>query len=375
MNINQKSYVLANPWRRLVAVIIDTALIYISLIVVGGLADNDNSNVPFTSTWLNVFIILFFLLIATQIVLLTIKGQTIGKLALGVKIIKIKTGENGGFVTNILLRTLLNFLLRIIPLYGLIDILFIFNKDYRCIHDHIAGTIVIDLKKNFACNNLHDETCEKTSELNYSEPISTYKPKSNRKPLIIVTIFVIILVILATPKIATWLKEFINVVNSEEQDKKPIVFESYDKKFSVFAPEGWTLQDQKLNLDADLIIFSEDEERGFLVVRENKKDFKDGYNIEDYWIKISEIKANENIKINRRIINGNKVSNYPAVQGDFEMTEDDLNFKYLITCVETSEYFYQLVGWTNRSKFETYQEEFIDISNSFKEKYKGNEKL
>ena len=92
--------------------------------------------------------ILGFLLLAAvfilQMVLLTKDGQTVGKKALGIRIVKVDTGWNGGFVTNVLLRFILNGLLGLIPLYSLVDVLFIFRGDRRCIHDLIAGTQVIE---------------------------------------------------------------------------------------------------------------------------------------------------------------------------------------------------------------------------------------
>jgi uncharacterized RDD family membrane protein YckC len=42
-----------------------------------------------------------------------------------------------------LLRSWLNTLIGIIPFYGLVDVLFIFREDKRCIHDLIAGTHVV----------------------------------------------------------------------------------------------------------------------------------------------------------------------------------------------------------------------------------------
>lgn len=79
-----------------------------------------------------------------QIVLLTKDGQTLGKKALNIRIVKVDTGQNGGFVSNVLLRVVVNGLLGFIPLYGLVDPLFIFRADRRCIHDFIAGTQVIE---------------------------------------------------------------------------------------------------------------------------------------------------------------------------------------------------------------------------------------
>lgn len=78
-----------------------------------------------------------------QLVLLTKNGQTIGKKVVGVKIVMTDTGKNGGFVPNVLLRTFVNGLLSAIPLYSLIDALFIFREDRRCVHDMIANTSVI----------------------------------------------------------------------------------------------------------------------------------------------------------------------------------------------------------------------------------------
>ena len=66
-----------------------------------------------------------------------------GKKALGIRIVKMNTGKNCGFVPNVLLRLIVNGLIGISPFYGLVDILFIFRSDRRCIHDLIAGTQVV----------------------------------------------------------------------------------------------------------------------------------------------------------------------------------------------------------------------------------------
>lgn len=78
-----------------------------------------------------------------QMFLLTKNGQTLGKKALGLRIVKVNTGENGGFIPNVLLRFILNGILGFIPLYVIVDALFIFRGDRRCIHDFIAGTHVV----------------------------------------------------------------------------------------------------------------------------------------------------------------------------------------------------------------------------------------
>ncbi len=78
-----------------------------------------------------------------QIYLLHTEGQTIGKRTMNIRIVEFDGGENGGFVRNFLLREFVNGLLAFIPFYAIVDILFIFRDDQRCIHDHIAGTKVV----------------------------------------------------------------------------------------------------------------------------------------------------------------------------------------------------------------------------------------
>ena len=88
--------------------------------------------------------ILLLAVFVFQISLLTKVGQTVGKKARGIRIVRMQTGANGGFVTNVLLRLIVKGLLGLIPLYGLVDILFIFRSDRRYIHDMIAGTQVVE---------------------------------------------------------------------------------------------------------------------------------------------------------------------------------------------------------------------------------------
>ena len=78
---------------------------------------------PGGGTVTSVFIIFAFLVVFIfQMLLLITEGQTVG-----IRIVKIDTGQNGGFVPNVLLRLIVNGLIEVIPFYGLVDILFIFR--------------------------------------------------------------------------------------------------------------------------------------------------------------------------------------------------------------------------------------------------------
>ncbi len=82
-------------------------------------------------------------LVGAQLYLLATLGQTIGKMVMKIRIVRKDTFDNGGFKTNVLVRTFANFLLCIVPAYPVLDCLLIFRDDRRCVHDWLAGTLVV----------------------------------------------------------------------------------------------------------------------------------------------------------------------------------------------------------------------------------------
>jgi uncharacterized RDD family membrane protein YckC len=107
--------------------------------------------VPMQDTlMLNVFSACIFFVINGY--LLASNGQTIGKRVVGIKIVSIHDHQILPFWKVVLLRYIPRTVLELIPnaiisfILSLINILFIFREDRRCIHDHIAGTIVIKAK-------------------------------------------------------------------------------------------------------------------------------------------------------------------------------------------------------------------------------------
>lgn len=81
-----------------------------------------------------------------QWVLISRTGQTIGKRATGIRIERID-GSPVTFGTGVVLRNWVIKVIGAVPYLGLVihlvDCLFIFRADCRCIHDHIAGTRVV----------------------------------------------------------------------------------------------------------------------------------------------------------------------------------------------------------------------------------------
>jgi uncharacterized RDD family membrane protein YckC len=94
-----------------------------------------------------VAVIGFLGLIIYNVVLLSTKGQTLGKKWLGIRIVSHPDCQNAGFVKAVLLRGFVNGIIGAIPLLGILysitDICFIFREDRRCIHDLIGSTQVV----------------------------------------------------------------------------------------------------------------------------------------------------------------------------------------------------------------------------------------
>ena len=86
--------------------------------------------------------------LVSQTWLISSTGQSIGKKLLKTKIVTM-TGEPPGFVRGVLLRSWLPAALSALPLLGgvvaLTDALFVLRHDRHTMHDHIAGTTVIQV--------------------------------------------------------------------------------------------------------------------------------------------------------------------------------------------------------------------------------------
>jgi len=137
---------LAGRGERLVAAIIDIIIynvIFVLILVPTIAFVEEPSDEQALLLILTVIFVPMIINILIQGYFLTIRGQTIGKMTMSIKIVRYRNFENGGFIYNVLLREILNGILCIIPFYSLIDILLIFGADKRCLHDHIAGTLVV----------------------------------------------------------------------------------------------------------------------------------------------------------------------------------------------------------------------------------------
>jgi uncharacterized RDD family membrane protein YckC len=132
---------LADRGTRLGAAILDgiiiLAMIYIPLLIGLGLR-------PMVGQALGGFLALagFVAWLWLTILFLLRNGQSIAKKLLGIKVVSTD-GSPASMGQIIMLRNVINAVLGVVPLYSFVDALFIFGEKRQCIHDKIAGTIVV----------------------------------------------------------------------------------------------------------------------------------------------------------------------------------------------------------------------------------------
>lgn len=141
---------LADRGMRLAAAIIDTVIavvILLPMMFVGGYFNGIMTGVqPSYGEQALWGLIGFTVFLAVQGYPLNASGQTWGKKMLKIKIVDLE-GDKPPFSKLIALRYLPTQAIGFVPvvgsIYGLVNVLFIFRDDRRCVHDLIAGTRVV----------------------------------------------------------------------------------------------------------------------------------------------------------------------------------------------------------------------------------------
>lgn len=150
----EPEYELASPWIRLGAAMLDNLIgflfaipAFIVLFAHAASAGDPPNEDEMLVVFLGVGLLCSLPLIIWQCIWISTRGQSIGKRILGVRIVKSADCEPPGFVSGILMRAFVPGLVGSVPyiggLFSLVDVLFIFASDHRCLHDMMAGTIVV----------------------------------------------------------------------------------------------------------------------------------------------------------------------------------------------------------------------------------------
>ena len=117
--------------------------------------DFENLDLPRVILGISVLLGAALILLVVQAWLLSTRGQSLGKMAVGIRVVRFADSGKAGFVHAWLLRefvmSIIAVFLSVIPILGVLlqpafqltDICFIFRDDRRCLHDLLAGTKVV----------------------------------------------------------------------------------------------------------------------------------------------------------------------------------------------------------------------------------------
>ncbi len=141
---------LAGRGMRLVGAIIDGVILMILLVPImfasGYMTMAMSGQQPGYGWQMGMTVVSFVCFVVVQGYFLNQSGQTIGKKLLGMRIVDAE-GNKPDFVKLLAQRYGILYVIQLIPFLGgvfwLVDVLFIFREDRRCIHDLIAGTRVV----------------------------------------------------------------------------------------------------------------------------------------------------------------------------------------------------------------------------------------
>jgi uncharacterized RDD family membrane protein YckC len=146
----------ASRWARLGAALLDSLLYFLAMIpgvflgIAMGLFENKNQNGEVDPTLLVLIYGSLLVMAMVQWVFVSQRGQTLGKMAVGIRIVDFQSGANPGFVRAVILRVWVPAFIGFIPcagpIFGLVDPLWIFGEESRCLHDFIAQTRVVNAR-------------------------------------------------------------------------------------------------------------------------------------------------------------------------------------------------------------------------------------
>lgn len=142
---------LASPWTRFAAALLDNILVGtpVMALVFGGVFLLEQRNMAPVGAGL--FVLAFIVWLAYHAYswyLISTTGQNITKRWMGIKIVRID-GAPVDFVSGVLLRNWVYYAVNLVPYIGgcfwWAGFLLILGQDRRCLHDHIASTVVVEV--------------------------------------------------------------------------------------------------------------------------------------------------------------------------------------------------------------------------------------
>jgi hypothetical protein len=152
--------------------------------------------------------------------------------------------------------------------------------------------------------------------------------------------------------------------NKSEDKEKSVEFKSEDGSESITAPSSWKVETE-LNDDASIQIAKEADEKYVIVIKDSKELLEEDMQLSEYADLVKSTFESSITNVDSSEAKETTVDGNPALYFDISGEANDLDVSYMYTCVETSDSFYQIMGWTLTSMLDDNKDEILDVMNSF----------
>jgi hypothetical protein len=151
---------------------------------------------------------------------------------------------------------------------------------------------------------------------------------------------------------------------------KPTVLKSPDGKFQLTVPGGWS-ENAALNDQADIKAANKIEEVYVIVITETKSDFAKQISLDEFTSIAREsllatIESPDATEPRSVTVNGNSARAY-----DIQGAVDNVKVAYLVTTVETTDHYHQILTWTLQSRKDKNQKMRQEVIDSFRPTSQG----
>ncbi len=344
MSIIEKNHEFADRGTRLIAKIVDRLLLFFSAIVSSIIVIAINPVNADKNIGVLAIVVMFMAaagIIIFQAYFLTIQGQSIAKKWFKIRIVDAESKKTGGFLQNFLFRSVLNFIISFLPVYGLVDALFIFRKDRRCVHDFLAGTVVLNAKENQLVNP---------------------KQPALWVPSVLTAgaaLFIVMFYGMSEARTPNPTSRIRDDYNSTANMKD---FVASEGELTVTATSDWK-EAIDLHDDASLQL-KRDDDLYAIVISEPSEEFALGLDGYANLIMNNFIENSPNARrlsgATPTIINGKEAIHY-----EYDNTNDGINVTLLFTFVESQNYYHQIFMWTTQSKYRNSKPAFDALLSGF----------
>ncbi|MDP4146349.1 MAG: hypothetical protein Q8936_18020 [Bacillota bacterium] len=160
-----------------------------------------------------------------------------------------------------------------------------------------------------------------------------------------------------------------SISNTDKQSqvtKLSKTVKSKDNVCQINIPDSWS-EDKTLNSEAVLQVANKSEEKYLIVIEENKSDFSNSANLDDYYSIVSKHLTSSITNANAGTAKDITINGKKAKQFEISGEVQKIKASYIITLVETDKHLYQVISWSLTSKFDQNKKDLNDVINTFKE--------